>query len=78
MKWENKLSHSTYSASRLVYMVPGLISPGYSPFAPLALRKTSSNSLYSNRAGKSIRETISKRPYLRAIRVSRGGSREWR
>ncbi len=45
MKWENKLSDCTYSASRLVDKVPGPISPGYRPFAPLALRKTCPNSL---------------------------------
>ena len=45
IKWENKLSHCTYSASRFVYEVPGPIGPGYSPFAPSALRKTSPNSL---------------------------------
>src|SRR5271166_2397115 len=44
-KWENKLSHCAYSASRLVYQVPGPISPGYSLFAPLALRKTGPHSL---------------------------------
>src|SRR5580700_4733859 len=44
MEWKNKLSHCTYSASRLVCEVPGPISPGCSLFAPLALRKTSPNS----------------------------------
>ncbi|HEV3064717.1 MAG TPA: hypothetical protein VGX93_05210, partial [Chthoniobacterales bacterium] len=46
IKRENKLSHCTYSASRFVYEVPGPIGPGYSPFAPSALRKTSPNSLW--------------------------------
>jgi hypothetical protein len=53
IKRENKLSHCTYSASRFVYEVPGPIGPGYSPFAPSALRKTSPNSLAVEQVNRS-------------------------
>ncbi len=76
MKWENKLSHRTYSASRLVYEVPGPISPGYRPFAPLALRKTCPNSLaieQVNRSGK-----LSQNVLIFEIKRSAAAPENWR